>query len=30
MFTHDRKSIDLNGTWNFIPDPMQRCHRQKW
>lgn len=29
MFTH-RSSIDLNGTWKFIPDPMQRCRRQKW
>lgn len=30
MFTHNRKNIDLNGTWNFIPDPMQRCRRQSW
>ena len=30
MFTHNRKSIDLNGTWKFCPDPMQRCRRQQW
>jgi beta-glucuronidase len=30
MLTHNRKSIDLNGTWKFCPDPMQRCRRQKW
>lgn len=30
MFTHNRESIDLNGTWKFCPDPMQRCRRQQW
>jgi beta-glucuronidase len=30
MFTHRHPSIDLNGKWKFIPDPMQRCRRQKW
>ncbi len=30
MFTHRDPSIDLNGTWKFIPDPMQRCRRQQW
>ena len=30
MFTHNRKSIDLNGTWKFNPDPYQRCKQQKW
>ncbi len=30
MFTHARRSIDLNGTWRFLPDPMQRCRRQQW
>ncbi len=30
MFTWNRKSVDLNGTWKFCPDPMQRCRRQQW
>ncbi len=30
MFTSRQKNIDLNGTWKFLPDPMQRCRRQKW
>jgi len=30
MFTHNRKSIDLNGPWKFCPDPMQRCRQQQW
>lgn len=30
MFTYNRKLLDLNGSWNFCPDPMQRCRRQKW
>lgn len=30
MFTHGRQQVDLNGTWKFCPDPMQRCRRQKW
>ncbi len=30
MFTYNRPSIDLNGTWKFCPDPMQRCRSQKW
>jgi len=30
MFTHNRKGVDLNGTWKFCPDPMQRCRSQKW
>jgi beta-glucuronidase len=30
MFTHRHPSLDLNGTWKFIPDPMQRCRRQQW
>jgi len=30
MFTHNRDSVDLNGTWKFCPDPMQRCRRQQW
>ncbi|HOF88433.1 MAG TPA: glycoside hydrolase family 2 TIM barrel-domain containing protein [Armatimonadota bacterium] len=30
MFTYGRPSIDLNGTWQFCPDPMQRCRSQQW
>ena len=30
MFTHDRKTFDLNGTWKFNPDPYQRCRQQQW
>jgi beta-glucuronidase len=30
MFTFGRKSVSLDGTWKFCPDPMQRCRRQKW
>jgi len=30
MFTQRNPSLDLNGTWKFIPDPMQRCRRQQW
>lgn len=30
MFTHNRKSLDLNGTWKFNPDPYQRCKQQQW
>ncbi len=30
MFTHNRKSIDLNGTWKFNPDPYMRCKQQAW
>ena len=30
MFTHDRPGLDLNGTWKFCPDPMQRCRSQQW
>ncbi len=30
MFTYGRDGMDLNGTWKFCPDPMQRCRRQKW
>ena len=30
MFTHRHQTLDLNGTWKFVPDPMQRCRRQKW
>ena len=30
MFTHNRRSLNLNGMWKFCPDPMQRCRRQKW
>ena len=30
MFTLRTHSLDLNGTWKFIPDPMQRCRRQQW
>ncbi len=30
MFTHNRRQVDLNGTWKFCPDPMQRCRRQQW
>ncbi|HEY3396485.1 MAG TPA: glycoside hydrolase family 2 TIM barrel-domain containing protein [Armatimonadota bacterium] len=30
MFTHDRPHLDLNGTWRFCPDPMQRCRGQQW
>jgi len=30
MFTHGRKSYDLNGTWKFNPDPYCRCRQQKW
>jgi beta-glucuronidase len=30
MFTFNRLSLDLNGTWKFCPDPMQRCRRQQW
>ena len=30
MFTHGRDALDLNGTWRFCPDPMQRCRRQQW
>lgn len=30
MFTHNRRSLDLNGTWKFNPDPYQRCRQQKW
>lgn len=30
MFTHNRKGVDLNGTWKFCPDPMQRCRSQRW
>lgn len=30
MFTSERPSIDLNGTWKFCPDPMQRCRSQRW
>ena len=30
MFTYNRKSIDLNGTWKFNPDPYMRCKQQAW
>jgi beta-glucuronidase len=30
ILTHNRKTLDLNGSWKFCPDPMQRCRRQKW
>jgi beta-glucuronidase len=30
VFTHHRKSLDLNGTWKFNPDPYQRCKQQQW
>lgn len=30
MFTHNRKTVDLNGTWKFNPDPYQRCRQQQW
>lgn len=30
MFTHNRRAIDLNGTWKFNPDPYQRCRQQQW
>lgn len=30
FFTHNRPGIDLNGEWNFVPDPMQRCRGQQW
>ena len=30
MFTHKRRSIDLNGTWKFNPDPYMRCKQQRW
>jgi beta-glucuronidase len=30
VFTHQRKQIDLNGTWKFNPDPYQRCRQQQW
>jgi beta-galactosidase/beta-glucuronidase len=30
MFTQRAQTLDLNGTWNFAPDPMQRCRRQQW
>lgn len=30
MFTFSRRSIDLNGTWKFCPDPMLRCQGQRW
>ena len=30
MFTFNRPAVDLNGTWKFCPDPMQRCRSQKW
>ena len=30
MFTHSRKSIDLNGSWKFNPDPYMRCKQQQW
>jgi beta-glucuronidase len=30
VFTHQRKSVDLNGTWKFNPDPYQRCKQQQW
>ena len=30
MFTHLRENLNLNGSWKFCPDPMQRCRRQKW
>ena len=30
MFTHHRRTIDLNGTWKFNPDPYQRCRQQQW
>ena len=30
MFTYNRPSLDLNGSWKFCPDPMQRCRRQQW
>ncbi len=30
MFTFNRKSIDLNGTWKFNPDPYMRCKQQAW
>jgi beta-glucuronidase len=30
MYTHNRKSIDLNGTWKFNPDPYMRCKQQRW
>jgi beta-glucuronidase len=30
MFTYGREQIDLNGTWKFCPDPMQRCRQQQW
>jgi beta-glucuronidase len=30
IFTHGREGLDLNGTWKFNPDPMQRCRQQQW
>ena len=30
MFTLRPATVDFNGTWKFIPDPMQRCRRQQW
>lgn len=30
MFTHNRRAIDLCGTWKFNPDPYQRCKQQQW
>jgi beta-glucuronidase len=30
MFTHNRKTICLDGTWKFNPDPYQRCRQQQW
>ncbi|HEY3378050.1 MAG TPA: glycoside hydrolase family 2 TIM barrel-domain containing protein [Armatimonadota bacterium] len=30
MFTTRESSLDLNGTWKFIPDPMLRSQRQQW
>jgi beta-glucuronidase len=30
MFTYNRKTIDLNGTWKFNPDPYIRCKQQEW
>lgn len=30
MFTHNRRSVSLNGTWKFNPDPYLRCRQQRW
>jgi beta-glucuronidase len=30
VYTNRSQSLDLNGTWKFIPDPMQRGIRQRW